>query len=112
MAKILTEEERHSAMRGFAPGLDNWAEPTAVFTALKRTCLQRQRSLKSASSLAEDELTVLRDIVAEGEAALAAVKSLIREPDQTARLAATLRLKHQHRQNRMRWEMQGRKGAK
>jgi len=82
----------------FDAAMREMAEPTAVFSALKEAC-QRRAALKS--NLDPDELDWMRGILKEGEAALAAMRSLIQTADQNARIVEGLRLKNRFRQRKM-----------
>jgi hypothetical protein len=77
----------------FSEEMQKAAEPTWVFSRLKQAC-QRRAALKS--DLSPEELDWMRGVLQEGEAALAAVKSLLQGADHKARLVATLKLKNNH----------------
>src|SRR5262245_53316834 len=91
-------EGRDGAMKLFDAELRERAEPTIAFAALKAAA-DRKRAIKS--SLSAEEVEWLSGVLAEGEAALSAVKSLLADVDQSSRLAETLKLKNQIRARRI-----------
>lgn len=99
----LSAEEREAvrsrrAASLFDETMEKAAEPIWVFQCLATSCRRRKdNSIKYADSLSEDETEWLRNVLAEGEKALAEVKSLLEGgADSRARLIATLKLQNQH----------------
>src|SRR5262245_44504971 len=98
--KVVTDEEREQRQARkdrqtaslFAQGMSQAAEPGFVFSTLKKCALERA-ALKS-QPLDAEELEWLRDVLQEGEEALAAVRALIETGDTTARRVQALKIKN------------------
>jgi hypothetical protein len=106
--KVLTDEEirdrqarkDRATSSHFGRAMSEAAEPAFVFQTLKASALERA-ALKS-QPLDEEEREWLGRVLEQGEAAMAAVRSLIETGEVARRRTQVARLKHKHTMRKFR----------